>query len=34
MWHWAVRWRPKPFHPNAAGMRVVAELIVARFLQP
>lgn len=27
-------WRPKPFHPNAAGMRAVAELIAARFLQP
>ncbi len=24
-------WRPKPFHPNAAGMRAVAELIAARF---
>lgn len=26
-------WRPKPFHPNAAGMRAVAELIAARFRQ-
>ena len=27
-------WRPKPFHPNAAGMRAVADLIAARFRQP
>jgi lysophospholipase L1-like esterase len=27
-------WRPKPWHPNAAGMRAVAELIVARVRQP
>jgi lysophospholipase L1-like esterase len=27
-------WRPKPFHPNAAGMRAVADLIAARFAQP
>ncbi|GAY14782.1 SGNH/GDSL hydrolase family protein [Mycobacterium sp. shizuoka-1] len=27
-------WRPKPFHPNAAGMRAVADLVVARFAQP
>jgi lysophospholipase L1-like esterase len=27
-------WRPKPFHPNATGMRAVAGLIAARFLQP
>jgi lysophospholipase L1-like esterase len=27
-------WRPKPFHPNAAGMRAVAGLIAARFRQP
>jgi len=26
--------RPQPFHPNAAGMRAVADLIVARFRQP
>jgi lysophospholipase L1-like esterase len=24
-------WRPKPWHPNAAGMRAVAELVVASF---
>jgi lysophospholipase L1-like esterase len=27
-------WRPKPFHPNAAGMRGVADLIVARVQEP
>lgn len=27
-------WRPKPFHPNAEGMRAVAELIVARLQEP
>lgn len=27
-------WRPKPFHPNAAGMRAVAGLIASRFAQP
>ncbi|BBY63336.1 SGNH/GDSL hydrolase family protein [Mycolicibacterium helvum] len=27
-------WRPKPFHPNAAGMQAVADLIVTRFAQP
>lgn len=27
-------WRPRPFHPNAAGMRAVADLIAARFRQP
>ncbi|WP_199189727.1 SGNH/GDSL hydrolase family protein [Mycobacterium sp. ENV421] len=27
-------WRPKPWHPNAAGMRAVADLIVARVCQP
>jgi hypothetical protein len=21
-------WRPKPFHPNAEGMRAVADLVV------
>ncbi|MBO0866421.1 MAG: SGNH/GDSL hydrolase family protein, partial [Mycobacterium sp.] len=26
---WPLPWRPAPFHPNAAGMRAVAELIVA-----
>jgi lysophospholipase L1-like esterase len=26
-------WRPKPFHPNAEGMRVVADLIVEQLLQ-
>lgn len=25
---WPLPWRPAPFHPNAAGMRAVAELIV------
>jgi lysophospholipase L1-like esterase len=25
---WPLPWRPAPFHPNAAGMRVVAGLIV------
>jgi len=24
-------WRPKPFHPNAAGMRAVADLMVAQL---
>lgn len=24
---WPLPWRPAPFHPNAAGMRVVADLI-------
>jgi hypothetical protein len=24
-------WRPAPFHPNAAGMRTVADLITARI---
>ena len=24
-------WRPKPFHPNSAGMRAVAELVVAQL---
>jgi lysophospholipase L1-like esterase len=27
---WPLPWCPAPFHPNAAGMRVVADLIVAR----
>ncbi|BBX10199.1 hydrolase [Mycolicibacterium aichiense] len=27
-------WRPKPWHPNAAGMRAVADLVVARVRQP
>lgn len=26
---WPLPWRPAPFHPNVAGMRAVAELIVA-----
>lgn len=26
---WPLPWRPAPFHPNAAGMRAVAELLVA-----
>ncbi|WP_292981099.1 SGNH/GDSL hydrolase family protein [Mycobacterium sp.] len=25
---WPVPWRPAPFHPNAAGMRAVADLVV------
>ncbi len=25
---WPLPWRPTPFHPNAAGMRAVADLIV------
>jgi lysophospholipase L1-like esterase len=27
---WPVPWRPAPFHPNAAGMRAVADLIPGR----
>lgn len=27
-------WRPKPFHPNAAGMQAVADLVVARVQEP
>lgn len=27
-------WRPKPWHPNAAGMGAVAELLVASVRQP
>jgi lysophospholipase L1-like esterase len=27
---WPLPWRPAPFHPNAAGMRGVADLIVAQ----
>ncbi|WP_445167236.1 SGNH/GDSL hydrolase family protein [Mycolicibacterium sp. Dal123E01] len=27
-------WRPKPWHPNAAGMRAIADLMVATFRQP
>ncbi|MBB3605057.1 lysophospholipase L1-like esterase [Mycolicibacterium sp. BK556] len=27
-------WRPKPWHPNAAGMRAVADLIAATVRQP
>jgi lysophospholipase L1-like esterase len=26
---WPLPWRPAPFHPNAAGMRAVAELITS-----
>lgn len=26
---WPLPWRPAPFHPNAAGMRAVAELVTA-----
>lgn len=28
---WPLPWRPAPFHPNAAGMRAVATLIVERI---
>jgi len=28
---WPLPWRPAPFHPNAAGMRAVAELVVERI---
>lgn len=31
---WPLPWRPAPFHPNAAGMRAVAELIIARLGRP
>ncbi|BBY59045.1 SGNH/GDSL hydrolase family protein [Mycolicibacterium sarraceniae] len=31
---WLLPRRPAPFHPNAAGMRAVADLIVAGFSQP
>jgi lysophospholipase L1-like esterase len=27
---WPLPWRPTPFHPNAAGMRAVAELVAAQ----
>jgi lysophospholipase L1-like esterase len=27
---WPLPWRPTPFHPNVAGMRAVAELIIER----
>jgi hypothetical protein len=27
---WPLPWRPKPFHPNAAGMRAVAGLVAAQ----
>jgi lysophospholipase L1-like esterase len=27
-------WRPAPFHPNAAGMRAVADLVAARLSAP
>ncbi len=27
---WPLPWRPAPFHPNAVGMRAVADLISAR----
>lgn len=26
---WPLPWRPAPFHPNAAGMRAVADLVAA-----
>ncbi len=28
---WPLPWRPAPFHPNAAGMRAVADLIVEQI---
>lgn len=28
---WPLPWRPAPFHPNAAGMRAVAELILRQI---
>lgn len=28
---WPVPWRPSPFHPNAAGMRAVADLVTAQL---
>jgi lysophospholipase L1-like esterase len=28
---WPLPWRPTPFHPNAAGMRAVADLITAQM---
>jgi lysophospholipase L1-like esterase len=27
---WPLPWRPAPFHPNATGMRAVAELVAAQ----
>jgi hypothetical protein len=27
---WPLPWRPAPFHPNAVGMRAVAELVAAQ----
>jgi lysophospholipase L1-like esterase len=27
-------WRPKPFHPNAEGMRAVADLVVGALARP
>ena len=27
---WPLPWRPAPFHPNAAGMRAVADLVTAQ----
>jgi lysophospholipase L1-like esterase len=28
---WPLPWRPAPFHPNAAGMAAVADLVVAQL---
>lgn len=28
---WPLPWRPAPFHPNAAGMAAVAELVAAKL---
>jgi len=28
---WPLPWRPAPFHPNATGMRAVAELVAAQL---
>lgn len=27
---WPLPWRPAPFHPNAVGMRAVADLVIAQ----
>ncbi len=28
---WPLPWRPSPFHPNAAGMAAVADLVIAQL---
>jgi lysophospholipase L1-like esterase len=30
---WPLPWRPAPFHPNAAGMRAVADLVAAAIAE-